>query len=447
MEDVKINKKIISPKKDIILPKEETSIIEGYKKIEKSKKKINIINFFKKNNTPHKIKSTPYISSKPRIVSKVTSLFFIISLIVGVMFWGGNIFQRANVEIVSKHQNIKYNKKQFLASKDGNANSINFEIMIVSDKKVKSIILTEPKDISEKGNGTITLYNEFTTTPQKLLAGTFLVDNNGKTYKTDSAVTIPGYKLDSKKKVIPGQITVNITAFLAGEVYNGSPSDFHINSFKGTTKYNKIYGKPKTDITGGALGLFYVLSDQDKNKIKTIAESSFKDDLINKVKALVPPGYILYKDAINFSYKVPEDLLSVNPEAEIEIEGILSVVLLDQKSLFDNIIKTSLGDISKQEIKEIVIPNLNNFSFSFVNKEQLISKDIDSISFLLDGNTEAIWRPDTDLLKMKLSGIEKTEVLPIFAQDKGINSALVKIFPPWQKNIPSDITKINILVK
>jgi hypothetical protein len=436
IQDIKINinKKIILSKKDASSPLDKKEI-----KVEKY--------FNTQNSHTQRLASTPSLKRNPRVISKITLIVFVISVIVGGLYWGSNYFQKANIEIVSKRQNIEYDKKQFLASKNSGTNSVDFEIMIVSDKKEKSIILTEPKDVSEKSKGMITLFNEFATTPQKLLVGTFLADNNGKTYKLDSTVSVPGYKKDSKNKIIPGQVTANISAFLPGEAYNGSPSDFHITSFKGSAKYSKIYGKLKSPITGGASGLFYTLNDEDKNKIKTMAESSFKDDLVNKVKALVPPGYILYKDAMNFSYKSEDGVLSKTPETNITIEGILSVVILNEKSLFDNILKTSLNGVTKEELGEITIPALNNLSFGFVNNNQIISKEIEMIPFYLTGNIEAVWIPNVEILKTKLQGIQKVDVSQIFRQDKGISSAIVKIFPPWQKNIPSDISKINILVK
>jgi hypothetical protein len=445
IEDIKVN-----INKKIILSNKDTSFNSFVNKKEKgdSEKKIKIEKHVRKQNSyVQRLSSTPSIKKQRRVISKTTLTIFIIVVIIGGFYWGSDYLQKANIEIVSKRQNIEYNKKQFLASKDDNMNSVDFEIMIVSDKKEKSIVLTEPKDVSEKSKGTITLFNEFTTTPQKLLAGTFLADTNGKTYKIDNTINIPGYKLDSKNKIIPGQVVVSISAFLPGEAYNGSPTDFHITSFKGTAKYNKIYGKLKSPISGGASGLFYVLNDGDKNKIKIIAESSFRDDLINKVKALVPPGYILYKDAMDFSYKIEDSILSKTPETNIEIEGVLSVIILNEKSLINNILKTSLNGVSKEELQEIKISDLNNLSFNFVNNNQIISKDVENIMFYLNGKIEAIWVPDIEILKTKLQGVKKVDVLQIFRQDKGISSALVKIFPPWQKNIPNDISKINILVK
>lgn len=451
LEDIKINKKntpvstISSEPQTILPPNGEVKYFNNYQGEIKETK----IDEYLKNrmiNEP-RIQRTPQLKTKKRIIHKSTLLTFVFFLILGVIYFGGNILQKAKIEITSKHQNISYNNKSFSSSKSLNNNSVDFEIMIVSDKKVKNFIMTEPKNVSIKAGGIVTFYNEFNQSSQKLLAGTLLLDDTGKTYKTNNIVTIPGYKFDNSKKIVPGKADVSISAFLPGEVYNGSPEDFHITSFKNTTKYNKIYAKLKKPLEGGMTGMVYTLTENDKINIKTFAESSFKNDLLGKVKAMVPPGYILYPSATNFSYEIKDNAMSKNPEAEIEIDGTLAVILLKEQSLVNNIIKVSLSEIKKEEMDEIKILDLDKLVFNFTNENQLITKDLNTVSFSLTGDIDALWVPDVEILKSKLVGVHKDNVLAVFRQDPGISSALVKIFPPWQKYIPSDISKINIILK
>lgn len=398
-------------------------------------------------NSRKRISSTPKIRTDKKVIIHKPILFiFTLIIILGGVYLGGNIFHRANINITSKHQEIDYNNKQFTAGKSESANDVDFEIMITPSKKSVNIVLTEPKEVSIKGEGSITLYNEFSTKAEKISAGTFISDEEGKTYKTNNTVSIPGYKTENKK-IIPGQIAVKITSFLPGDAYNGSPNNFHINSFKGTTKYNKIYGKLKTPIVGGASGLVYTLDDKSKSNLNNIANTSFKDELLTKVKTLVPPGYIVYPNALTFSYDNVENILSKTPETSIEINGTLSVILLKEKSLVENIIRISLPNIKDEEEKEIRILDLDKLTFGFVDKNQVITKDMDTIHFTLSGKVDAVWYPDIELLKTKLLGIYKNDVLSIFRQDPGISSALVKIFPPWQKYIPDNPLKINIITE
>ena len=112
-----------------------------------------------------------------------------------------------------------------------------------------------------------------------------------------------------------------------------------------------------------------------------------------------------------------------------------------------NIIKKSIPKISAEEIEEIKILGLENLAFNFTNQDQQISKDTNLISFVLTGDIDAVWYPNLYLLKSKLLGVYKDETLAIFRQDPGISSAIVKIFPPWQKHLPKNIDKINVELK
>lgn len=370
---------------------------------------------------------------------------FFVVLLVGIIFWGGNLFKRAFVTISAKHDLIEYKNKQFNANKDITGKGVSFEIMIESDKKAKDFILTESKEVSNKASGVITLYNEFSTKAEKLVAGTYISDQDGKAYRLNNSVVIPGYKIDKLNK-IPGQIDAEITSFLAGESYNGTPEKFYVNSFKGTTKYSKIYGKLKSELQGGMQGLVYYVTESDKEKLQQIAESSFKNDLFNKVKALLPAGYILYQGATSFSYKINDNILSETPETKIEIEGILSAVLIREDSLIKNIIGVSLPDVTKEELEEIGLEGIKDLTFNFSSNTSIL-KEMTNFDFTLSGNIEAIWTPNKNKLIAKLTGVSKDQVLPIFRQDRGITKASVRIFPPWDKILPNNPSKININIQ
>lgn len=372
--------------------------------------------------------------------------FLLLTIIMlGVVFWIGVLFKSAYVTITAKQENIEYKTKAFSAGRNLGGNYIDFEIMIESEKKSKDYILTESKEVSSKATGSIVLFNEFSTKPEKLLAGTYVSDQDGKTYRLNSTVNIPGYKMDKQKK-IPGQVEVGITSFLAGESYNGTPEKFYINSFKGTTKYSKIYGVLQSELKGGIQGLVYYLEEEDIDKLKHIAESSFKDELFNKVRALLPSGYILYPGAIKFSYEIDKDVLSDTPETKVPITGTLSAVLIKEESLIKNIIKQSLPNATKEEIPEITIDGVKDLVFT-LNSGQLINKSTNMFDFQLTGPLKALWNPNKEKLKTNLSGAHKDNVLPIFRENKGITKAMVKIFPPWDKYLPNNPSKININIQ
>lgn len=447
LEDIKLNNKILkTPKEDVVYKDVHISTpvsLPSYSIKDDSTK----YDFLKKKNkvptSTKRIPDTPKMPSNSKRFNKTILFIFILSLFIGTFYLLETTFFKAKVTVIAKNKIFEINKEKFTASKEG---GIPFEVMIVEDSYERDVVLTSSKEVNDKAKGEITLYNEYSQTAQKVLTGTFISDEGGKSYKIDKTISIPAYTIDKTKKIIPGQATVAITSFLAGETYNGSPLSFYINSFKGTDKYKKIYGKIKTPLTGGMVGLVYTLDDKEKEVILSNV-SSFKDRLLRKLNALVPEGYLLYPDAVNFSYLLGENIISKTPNTKIAINGTISAFLVNKSDLTSSIINRMLPDISLAEKSEIIEPDLSLLSFNFINKEQVINKEIGIFDFNLNGNLTLNWAPDINKLKGLLVSKNKTEVPAIFKQDPGITSASVSIIPFWSKKLPSEEGKISIILK
>ena len=433
VNDIPENKDIIDiPITKKILEEDKYEFLEKKKKIEASHE---VIHTQRIPHTPHMKKGKPF--------NKFILFIFILALILGVFYLFSTVFYKANITIIPKNKIFELKDESFTSSKK---NDIPFEVMIVDDTLSKEVILTSSEEVNNKARGEITLYNEYAKTPQKITVGSFITDENGKSYKIDSTVTIPGYTVDKRAKMVPGQVVAGITSFLAGEAYNGSPNSFSITSFKNTDKYKKIYGELKTPLTGGIAGLVYVVDDKEKELILKDVSTS-EDRLMKKLNALVPTGYILYPNAVDFSYDLGDSTFSKIPDAKIDVKGTLKAILLKNDDLASYIIDKLLPDISKEEKAEITSPDLSVLTFSFTNKDQVITKDMDSFDFNLNGNITLDWNPNSDLLKAQLLGKDKKELTNIFKTDPGIGSANVNIIPFWSSKLPNAIEKINIIMK
>jgi hypothetical protein len=381
-------------------------------------------------------------SSKPRTVFFGLLIFAVISVLG---YSASSYFTHVKVALQNKTESFTLDHKQFTASKNDTA-TVPFEIMIVSDTQTKEMTLTESTNVSAKAKGKLMLYNEYSTTAQKISVASYVSDTTGKTYKTDTVVTIPGYTT-SGGKIIPGKVPVSVTAFLPGSSYNTNSTDFTINAFKGTTKFKKIYAKAITPITGGSVGLVYVLSASEKGTLAAFADTTFKNSLYKKAYAQVPPGYILYPDALQFSSDVDTNTSYETANAKIPITGTAVAFLVKEKDMTTAVIKAVLPNTPESELKEIEIPEISKLSFSFVNTNQPITKDLQATSFTLTGPLTAVWHPDIEALKASLVGVPKLAVSEIFKKDPGIKNARVTMFPPWQRSLPQDVSKINILLE
>lgn len=386
--------------------------------------------------------SFPRIKKKNKIISG--PLIFLISLVIlgGLVYIVSKKFEVANIYLVPKNQTINLDKKEFLASKD-KASLLNFEIMISSDNLNKDLILTETVEADNKAEGRLVFYNNYSANSQKLLAGEFLSDENGRSYKLKETIIIPGFK-KSGDNITPGQIEAEAMAFLSGEAYNGEPKDFTIDVFKNTDKFEKIYAKAVTSFSGGMKGLAYKIGPVEEAQIDEFSRNILMDTLFKKAKAEIPVDYILYKEASNFSYSYNKNELFKVANAKVKIDGNLNLVMFKRDDISKSIIKKIMTDIETKEINQIFLKNIDDLSFSFVDKGQLIDKETTSFRYNFSGEVKANWVPYEDELITKLIGIKKSSSPAVFALDKGVASASIRIFPPWQKYLPADPSRIKM---
>lgn len=384
------------------------------------------------------------IKEEPKILRLSFLFTLIVFLSAGIVFWCSLIFEKAEVSITPKTEVFSLKNDLFKASK-GSLNQVPFEIMIVEDEKIEKVKLSNVLEVSEKAKGEITLYNAYSQTAESLQSGTYLSDETGKVYLTDKAVLIPGYKTD-EGKIIPGETKVQVSSFLPGESYNGSPSNFYVNAYRGTPKYEKIYGKAESEISGGAQGVYYSFKEEDRPILDQTVNSSLKDNLLKKVNSLIPNNYIFYLEASSFSYKIDENFLSKTPDGNMKIYGRLEVVLFPEKELNNILLKKLLPEVKKDEIEKVSLYGSRELSFGFSNTNQIINKDLTNFDFTLTGDIKLIWNPNVSALKNNLLGASKKNLASIFAKDEGISDASVKVFPPWKSILPINESKIKIKV-
>lgn len=389
-------------------------------KTEENKKKID---FPSNHMTTGEIK----VSHKKPSGRKGIIIIGILIIILGIIFHLANYFAFSKIVLTNKTMDVVLENEEFKFKK-GNG----FEIMIVSDDSEKDVLFTESKKTETYAKGIVVLYNEYSSRPQNLLIDTRLEDNEGRIYMTNERTTIPGMK-----NSVPGSVEVGITAQKTGVEYNGEPRDFKIIGFKGSSKYDKYYARSKGEITGGVSGLVYYAGENQLEKIEAEASKAFYNSLIKKLKAQIPNGYLWYPTASNYLYELKNIENSKTAEAKVRINGKILAIILNQEKLEEAVIERKIEGVSRNELKQIEIPNLNSFSFDF--GEYKIDKEKEDVIFSLSGSDTFIWYPDIELLKERIIGIHRDNVQGVFLLDPGIQNALLSITPPWIKYVPKKV--------
>lgn len=364
------------------------------------------------------------------------ALISIIFLLIALSY----LFAGANIVIHPKIEEIKIDDT-YTASK-GVGSGLSYDVVVVSGEEVKLFPAGEEKDFEDSAKGKALLYNNWSKEPQVLDINTRLEGSNGKIYKTDEKITIPGINADGN----PGKKEVGIHASEIGASYNSDPLDFKILGFKGTPKYSKFYGRSVGSITGGMVGKARQLGEEEKKKYFEELASSLQEKLYKKSADQLPNGFLLYRPAVYF--KVDEEKTGAVDEKgmiSLSVKGTSSGVLIDEQQLTDRIMSNNKEDYDTKD--KVYISNIKDLAFSVENIENVFLEEIKEISFHISGVANIVHKLDENKIIESLTGKSKSDFNNIMSGDANIESAELNLRPVWNRNIPDKIKNIEVKIE
>lgn len=377
-----------------------------------------------------------YSPKKSRNMLWFVALISIIFCFFAISF----LFARASVIVNPKINDIVLSEN-LSAGKDLGS-GLSFRLMIVSAEESKTVQAVEEKDLEVKAVGTVVIFNSFSSASQTLSIDTRLEGSNGKIYKTDKKIIVPGMSKDG----VPGKAEVNIYAAEAGEEYNSGPLDFTIPGFKDTPKYSKFTGRSKTgtEIAGGFKGKAPVVSDADKAKAIEGLKNNLQEKLLQK-STDYPDDFILFKGAIFYDINDSNTKLTYNEDKSLTLtlKGTLYGFLFNEQKLTEKIVK---NNIEKYDGSPIYISNIKDLVFSVSNTDSVSPRDVQNINFNLSGPVKIVWKVDLNKFVVDLLGKSKKDFNQILLQYTNIDSASLALTPFWKMSIPDKIKNINIIV-
>ncbi len=292
--------------------------------------------------------------------------------------------------------------------------------------------------LDKKSVGTVVIFNN-TTAGQKLTKGTRLQASNGLVYLLDSAVTVPAKKTVAKKVVL-GSVTTTVTAETVGDKYNSGPKDFTFIGFKGTAKFDNIYGRSKGNLTGGFSGDVPNISQKDLVNQIADAKDKMRSTLLALLKSQADSrDLIINNDTLQYKIINSETRLSDDKkQAIVKIDGTVQVETLLNASMTEAS-KTILGAEDVNGFKYEV--NLASSTIDISNSTSTNNGQITAT-----GDVQVKISINKDELTKSLQNKSKKDALALLQQTKGVTYAQIKIFPFWKMALPK-AAGITILVQ
>src|SRR3989344_3456726 len=329
------------------------------------------------------------------------------------------------------------------ASVDDSFNRIPGQLFKINKSAVDEFNATAEKDAVQKSRGTLTIYNEYGTSPQPLVATTrfeFIQEDkvSGFVFRTLQSVIVPGMKVENGI-ITPGKISVEVIADKAGQAYNIPAGSFGIVAWRekgDTARYEKIYGKSSEPMHGGILGKAKVVSEFDYNNAR--------DQLTAKVKS-----------EIDESLRSQSTGLELSTNTEPKIDPMESTAGIDDAAnMFTMTVKGSVATIGykKDDLIALIAQYIDKTNGLMVVPDKLElsynnmvinpTNKVLEITVNIGGN--AYSKIDRESVADSLIGKNEAQIKDYLGSRKDIESAKVILSPFWVKKIPGNKEKINI---
>ena len=377
-------------------------------------------------------------------------LYLSISLFVlAVAFSVSTLFKSAEIKITPK-QDVKILDENFKALKDVSLGGLNFQIVTVTksvEKTLDSSQFTSEQKVDKKAKGIIVIYNNYSGASQKLVATTRFQTPEGLIFRLINPVTVPGQQ-DKTGKTVAGSIEVAVEADKAGATYNIGLKDFTIPGLKGDPKYTKIYGRSKTEMTGGLSGMQKVVSKEFMQSADNELTLSLKNSLSKDIISQIPADFILYSNSLYYKFEpvaqTDSGLLGTGGASVTVIKknATVTAILFNRTSLTQAILAKILpvGDNSM-----VKITNLETLDFQYGTASSTISNATTLVNFSLKGNANLVWTFDENKLKADLLGLSKKNAKTIIGTYPTIKEAWILTRPFWNQTIPNDSKKVSLV--
>lgn len=358
------------------------------------------------------------------------------------------VLPRANITVHAGRQPVNFEASVVV---DKNLVKVNKEVakipgqvMELTESLTKTYSATGSANNSNKAQGTITIFNE-QTAPQAMIPSRFQAVS-GKIYWTQANIVVPGATKQGDTQV-PGKIEALVVANDAGSGSElvcsiDAPCRLTVPAWKGTEKFQKIYGQSSASITAGlGEGAKVVTADDLK-----AAEADLRADL--KVAALanlsdkLAAGLRLINESASFDYQELAADKAVGAGADsFSLNGKVKAMVI---AVSNDDVVTFVDETVQSRVADDKRTYLDTVEVSF--KDVVADIEKGEVRMVIAAKEEVGWRLSEAELTESFRGKSLEALYGIDFVKEKIADIDVKFWPIWVNSIPTRASRINFTI-
>lgn len=375
-------------------------------------------------------------TKKGRFLFKFLISFFILILLGAFGVVALNRISTATVNIFPYTETLAINSI-LKAYANPASTDLSFEIMQLSAEESGLVTATGISSGGQYASGKITVYNNYSSAPQGLIANTRFQASDGKIYRIKGAISVPGM----------GMTEATVYADQAGEEYNIGPTDFTIPGLKGGPRFEKIFAKSKSAMSGGSSGNARIIKKEDIDSAKASIINKTKDRLIEMFSKQKPEGYLLFANALKVEYaenpENPKVGSSSGQSTVFKMKGSATGYLLNKEELSKALANDNAKKLKKDpKNNPVMINNIESLDFNLISSDAKNKE----ITMRLKGDADFVWVVDTAKLLEELINYKGKDYEPFFQNYPAIFGVNIVQSPKWWRSLPKDKNRIKIRI-
>lgn len=331
-----------------------------------------------------------------------------------------------------------------VAKKVPQAGELSYEIMTLEATGERQVSATGEETVVEQAKGTILVYNRHSTEPIRLITNTRFEAADGKLFRLQESIVVPGYTRGDGGDIAPGVIQASVFADQPGEEYNIGPTKFSIPGFAGSPEFDNVTGESVESMQGGFNGPRFIIDEGELQTAQQSLQMELRNSLLARVDAEKPAGFTSFPGAITFTYETLPAVEYGENLATIKEKAIMRIPLFEKAKFAEYIAAATIPGYETSAVR-IEDPTTLTFAYTSATTSSSNIAAAESIEFTLTGRPLIVWEYDAEALKKDLVGKSKTALTTVLGGYPAIERADAKSQPVWSTSFPDDTSDIKIV--
>lgn len=380
---------------------------------------------------------TPSVTPKRYVVvSTIVGIILLIGLGIALLLRG------AEVTVTPKTYDATL-KGEFTAKLAPTGTELGYELLTLEEVGTRQVPATGEEEVAESARGTVTLKNAYSSTPQRLITNTRFEAPDGRIYRIASSAVIPGYTKNAAGEIVPGSVKAEVFADGTGDTYNITNATLKAPGLKGGEQYERIYAEVDAiGIQGGYVGTRFIIDEKELARARQELQGELREKLSGRVTNERPNGFVLYENAVTFSYESLPAEEAGEKMALIKERARLHAPLFNEVNLASFIARNTVSGYMGESVR---IQHPDTLRFTYTDPTFTSLPGNESIAFSLEGKAHIVWNFDKAALIKDLTGLPEDDLRGVLERYPAIDRAEAVIRPIWKSSFPQDPAKIKVM--